>query len=412
MAMDWQSLLGLMLIGAGGGNPVAVAAQKNQQKRLDQEEADRKAFGQSLQDSLTYDIPTVNVSPTMKPGETRTPQTLNYGVPAGSEMSPMALAGLMASAPKGYDPSPIMTALSMQERNRTNAADLEERRRQFDIEQVMAAERDVSAATERSLARGERRNEDINQRNFQREQYEASRQNAMDIANIRAESQLGSASNVQSVQPLGDGTLVKIYRNGNVERVDMDGKPLMGARNDPSAIYDQAAARSGGAAAGKQAEAAPQLDANFQTIMSSLDALEGPDMRAQAGRALGYSSYLPTIPGYNAEFRSRTGQLQGQAFLQAYNALRGGGAITEVEGAKGEASIARLQAAQTPEEFYEALKEARMTFGTIYAAAKERANRGAVVPQMRGNTQQQPQPQSNDGWTTLPSGARVRLKQQ
>jgi hypothetical protein len=189
--------------------------------------------------------------------------------------------------------------------------------------------------------------------------------------------------------------MIKIYRDGRVERVDMDGQPVMGARNDPNAIFNQAAARSGGATAGKQAESAPVLDANFQTIMASLDALETPEMRQQAGRALGVSSYLPTIPGYNAEFRSRVGQIQGQAFLQAYNALRGGGAITEVEGQKGEASVARLMQAQTPEEFYEALKEARVMFGTLYAAAKERATRGAVVPQMQQRGAAQPRQQGD-----------------
>jgi len=66
---------------------------------------------------------------------------------------------------------------------------------------------------------------------------------------------------------------------------------------------------------------------------------------------------LPNVSAAAARFQSRLDQLQGTAFLEAYNMLRGGGQITEVEGQKAERAIARLQTAQSEEDFLQALSE-------------------------------------------------------
>lgn len=50
-------------------------------------------------------------------------------------------------------------------------------------------------------------------------------------------------------------------------------------------------------------------------------------------------------------------QLQGQTFLEAFESLKGGGQITEVEGRKAEAAIARLQRTQSTPAFIKALLE-------------------------------------------------------
>jgi hypothetical protein len=56
---------------------------------------------------------------------------------------------------------------------------------------------------------------------------------------------------------------------------------------------------------------------------------------------------------------SQLEQLQGGAFLQAFNTLKGGGAITEIEGQKAERAIARMQRYQGEADFKEALMEFR-----------------------------------------------------
>lgn len=66
------------------------------------------------------------------------------------------------------------------------------------------------------------------------------------------------------------------------------------------------------------------------------------------------------IPGTDAtNFRVALDQVKGTAFLQAFQALKGGGAITEMEGKKAEAAMARLDRAQSTQEFTSALKELR-----------------------------------------------------
>lgn len=80
----------------------------------------------------------------------------------------------------------------------------------------------------------------------------------------------------------------------------------------------------------------------------------------------------------NVPFTQSTGsmariqQLQGQAFLQAFESLKGGGAITEIEGKKATEAIARLNANQSPKDFREALGELR----DVVIGARERAIRG------------------------------------
>ena len=79
------------------------------------------------------------------------------------------------------------------------------------------------------------------------------------------------------------------------------------------------------------------------------------------GTATGLSGAIDPrnyIPGTDAKnFDSLAKQLKGNAFLSAFAQLKGGGAITEVEGAKAESAIARLQQSQSEAEYRAALKD-------------------------------------------------------
>lgn len=66
------------------------------------------------------------------------------------------------------------------------------------------------------------------------------------------------------------------------------------------------------------------------------------------------------VPGTQAaDFAAKADQLQGQVFISAYEGLRGGGAITEVEGKKAENAIASLNRTQSPEQYRKSLVELR-----------------------------------------------------
>jgi hypothetical protein len=88
------------------------------------------------------------------------------------------------------------------------------------------------------------------------------------------------------------------------------------------------------------------------------------------GSATGGDGWLSAIPGTGAKrAATKIEQLKGQVFLQAYEQLKGGGVITEIEGKKAEAAIARLDRGQSDEDFKEALMELR----EIVLIARERA---------------------------------------
>lgn len=84
------------------------------------------------------------------------------------------------------------------------------------------------------------------------------------------------------------------------------------------------------------------------------------------------------IPSEGGDFLALKEQLQGNVFLQAYQQLKGGGQITEIEGTKAENAIARLQTAQTEEGFVQALNDLR----DVVILSRERAmNRLQRAPQ-------------------------------
>ncbi len=84
------------------------------------------------------------------------------------------------------------------------------------------------------------------------------------------------------------------------------------------------------------------------------------EMRTHPGMvaATGASSWLPVIRGTErAEFETMMDMATGGAFLQAYQMLKGGGQITEIEGKKAEQAINRMNRALSEEAFFRALDD-------------------------------------------------------
>ncbi|MCP5037158.1 MAG: hypothetical protein GY945_06105, partial [Rhodobacteraceae bacterium] len=94
---------------------------------------------------------------------------------------------------------------------------------------------------------------------------------------------------------------------------------------------------------------------NAEQMLSTIDSvMNDPAL----GFATGLTSLTSRIPGTGA-YRAGTkiAQLKGQIFMQAYENLKGGGVITEIEGEKAEAALARLDPGMKDEDFIEALNE-------------------------------------------------------
>lgn len=76
--------------------------------------------------------------------------------------------------------------------------------------------------------------------------------------------------------------------------------------------------------------------------------------------ATGVAAPLGNVPGTGMRrVKSKMEQLDGQAFLQAFERLKGGGQITEIEGQKATQAIARLDRYQSPDDYKAALTELR-----------------------------------------------------
>ena len=78
---------------------------------------------------------------------------------------------------------------------------------------------------------------------------------------------------------------------------------------------------------------------------------------------------LPPLTQGATNLSAKIKQIKGSAFLQAFESLKGGGPITEVEGQKATEALARLDRAQDVEEFRESLFEfadiVRLVLGRI-----------------------------------------------
>ena len=100
----------------------------------------------------------------------------------------------------------------------------------------------------------------------------------------------------------------------------------------------------------------------------------------------GFASYVgaTVLPGQRfiegsptASFEIRQKQIEGKAFLEAFNALKGGGSITEKEGEKGTAAIMRMNKASSEKEYVAAARELQDIMRKGVERAKTKAGGGA-----------------------------------
>lgn len=100
-------------------------------------------------------------------------------------------------------------------------------------------------------------------------------------------------------------------------------------------------------------------------MVNSIDGiLNDPALETSTG-VLAWTQAIPGTPMYR--FGQRVKQLDGQAFLQAFESLKGGGQITEIEGTKATQAIGRLSSAQSAADYKEALTELRSILSTAAA---------------------------------------------
>lgn len=185
---------------------------------------------------------------------------------------------------------------------------------------------------------------------------------------------------------------------------------------DPEHQRAMAAARAAGQAVAKSEQAAidvlPKVIDTAAAALANIDAMIGSPERKDpvTGKVIpatrphpGFSTVVGAtmlpgarfVPGTSAaDFQARFDQIKGSAFLQAYETLKGGGQITNIEGEKGTAALNRMSIAQSEREFIQAARE----FQEVVQKGLERAQR-------RAQELQSPSQRSGTPRGAAPSGA-------
>lgn len=115
------------------------------------------------------------------------------------------------------------------------------------------------------------------------------------------------------------------------------------------------------------AQSNQEIAAKAQDGISLIDSiLNDPALPSITGMIQGN---LPPLTQGGTDLNVKIDQLKGQAFLQAFETLKGGGQITEREGIAAQNAMARLNRAQSTEAYMEALTELRTIMERAYARA-------------------------------------------
>lgn len=178
---------------------------------------------------------------------------------------------------------------------------------------------------------------------------------------------VGGAKITQPTTKLDLGTTQAIVgsRTGETirtDKVDVSGKAREGVL---------------GKAEGERIVEAPTAIAKADRTIAQIDEiLNDPLLDSATGMGGMLRGAVWGSPEYG--FARKVDQLAGGAFLEAYQELKGGGQITEIEGKKAEAAMGRLDRAQSADDFRKALKD----FRDVIETAKKRQPRvsGATPP--------------------------------
>jgi hypothetical protein len=127
----------------------------------------------------------------------------------------------------------------------------------------------------------------------------------------------------------------------------------------------------------KTSDAAYDLPRVERTVSQAIEDIDKLRTHPGLQYITGLSSKVPIIPGTSqASAQALADQVKGQTFLQAYQSLKGGGAITEVEGKKAEAAIARLNQAQSTRDYQTALDDLKEVLRSGLDQAHKQSGKG------------------------------------
>lgn len=212
----------------------------------------------------------------------------------------------------------------------------------------------------------------------------------------------GGAQGVQSVHiDQTSGRATAVMRDGSIKDlgfqpvqtqiVDVGGVPTLASRI-PNAQTQQIAslpdvagnaaavesARLQGKSQGQAAFDLPGIELRSTTAINSIDDLKSRNI----GQRYGVQGKLYAIPGTEgADIQALVNQVASQAFLNAFDQLKGAGAITETEGAAATAAITRLKDQNiSVGEALKAANELQKYYRQGIQVARNKAVKAPVLP--------------------------------
>lgn len=189
--------------------------------------------------------------------------------------------------------------------------------------------------------------------------------------------QFGNRGNV--IQQQVDGAPIPLELRQQANDISQQRVGLGYYTADPNTKGAQSYASGLGGETGKRAAAAqfdmPKTINEANEILGVIDkAMTHPGFNSRYGFQGAYTPAIAGTPG--ADFETIRNQLQGKAFLQAFESLKGGGQITEAEGKKATDAKARIF---DPKQSPQAAREAFMEFRDIVLRGVARAEAQASV---------------------------------
>jgi hypothetical protein len=169
--------------------------------------------------------------------------------------------------------------------------------------------------------------------------------------------------------------------------------PVYQAKLSQAKAEGEALAKNGAAAQ----QILPKVETVAQTTLDNLDAMigkrdaKGNLLKGQKPHpgftdAVGMGLPLRFIPGTSAaDFQTRFDQVKGETFLQAFETLKGGGAITNIEGEKGTAAINRMSLAQSEKDFVAAAQDLKAIINKGLENARAKAAKAEQSRVSAGN---------------------------
>jgi hypothetical protein len=142
----------------------------------------------------------------------------------------------------------------------------------------------------------------------------------------------------------------------------------------PKDLEGKEAAEARGRASGQAQVDLPKVQENAAATTRYVDeVLKDPNLP----NVTGWQARLPTVRSTSIDTEERIAQLGGRAFLSAFESLKGGGQITEIEGKKATDALARLtNLKQSDKGFVQALNDFKREVSNLVAIAERRARTG------------------------------------